>query len=458
MSNDKFNSKGHIVVDQYDNQFEITSELARGGQGVVYRTTDPDLAVKQPLGPDGRPDKSSTLQDDFARIRCLPLPANLPISLPVSILKSEPGYVMTLLNEMKPFGSFYLNGENRDELDREPLPNWLSGMPSRDAAAPLMFYAKTGSSKRRHYALYKCAALLARLHAVGLIYGDVSPNNAFIAEGDPCEVWLIDADNLRLERAKGGQSVYSPRYGAPEVVRGIDSSRPYSDIWAFSVMAFEMLSLEHPFIGRAVLKPDDDEGGWDSDDWNAEPEDDERPADLDDQAYMGFLPFIDDELDDSNEGMTGLPRQLVMTPFLRHLYQETLGVGREKYWRRSSMMLWALGFAQAHDSMVICPDCHMSYFIENDKCPFCDYPHPAYAEARTPEWSMVIQDQGSEQPFEAPLPHRLFNAFSLEHGDDTEYEAVVDFGRKEVTPVRGTRNFPAELTFKFVEGGRNEVR
>ncbi len=451
MSNDGFKTKGHFVVDQYGNRFEITDELARGGQGVVYRTSDSDLAIKQPLGPDGRPDKSSNLQEEFARIRCLPLPQGLSISLPVSILKSEPGYVMTLLNEMKSFGSFYLNGEDREELDKEPLPKWLEAMPSRDAASPLMFYAKTGSSKRRHYALYKCAALLARLHAAGLVYGDVSPNNAFIADGEPCDVWLIDADNLRFERMTGGQSVYSPHYGAPEIVRGIDSARPYSDIWAFSVMAFEMLALEHPFIGRAVLEPDDDEGGWDSDDWDAEPSDEDKPADLDDQAYMGFLPFIDDELDDSNEGMTGLPRELVLTPLLRKLFQETLGIGREKYWRRSSLMIWSLAFAQAHDNMLVCPECHMSYFSDQKTCPFCDRPHPAFAIAKTPEWSMVIESR--EGAYEMELPHRLFNAFSLEHGDDAAYSALVNVVEKKISPVRGTERFPENLSFRFVEEG-----
>ena len=451
MSDKDFNSNRHYVVDQYGNRFEITEELARGGQGVVYRTTDADLAIKQPLGPNGKPDKSSTLQDDFARIRCLPLPEGLPISLPVSILTSEPGYVMTLLNDMKPFGSFYINGDAREELDKEQLPSWLSRMPSREAAAPLMFYAKTGSSKRRLYALYKCATVLARLHAAGLVYGDVSPNNAFIGEGEPCEVWLIDADNLRFERMSGGPSVYSPHYGAPEIVRGIDTSRPYSDIWAFAVMAFEMLVLEHPFIGRAVLDPDDDGGGWDSDDWDVEPAGDEKPADLDDQAYMGFLPFIDDELDDSNEGMTGLPRELVMTPFLRRLCQETLGVGREKYWRRSSMMLWALGLAQAHDHMLYCPNCGMSYFIENAECPYCDRRRPAYAIAKTSDWAMVIEDKG--QPYETPLPNRLFSSFSLEHGDENAYSAYVDFANKTIAPVRGTEKFPEGITFQFFEEG-----
>ena len=112
---------GHLVIDQYGNRLQITDEIARGGQGVVYRTADADLAIKQPVGPNGRPIKGGDLQPVFERIRCLPLPKNLPVSLPVSILRSEPGYVMTLLNEMRPFTSFYIDGEERTRLGKEPM-------------------------------------------------------------------------------------------------------------------------------------------------------------------------------------------------------------------------------------------------------------------------------------------------------------------------------------------------
>ena len=35
-----------VLVDEYGNFHQITDELARGGQGVVYRTKDADLAGK----------------------------------------------------------------------------------------------------------------------------------------------------------------------------------------------------------------------------------------------------------------------------------------------------------------------------------------------------------------------------------------------------------------------------
>ena len=85
------------VADQYGNQHQLFSELARGGQGVVYRTTDADLAVKQPLAANGEVDRASDLQKQFQNVRCLPLPPRIPISLPLATLRDEPGYVMPLL-------------------------------------------------------------------------------------------------------------------------------------------------------------------------------------------------------------------------------------------------------------------------------------------------------------------------------------------------------------------------
>jgi hypothetical protein len=36
-------------ADEYGNLHYLADELARGGQGVVFRTKDADLAIKQPL-------------------------------------------------------------------------------------------------------------------------------------------------------------------------------------------------------------------------------------------------------------------------------------------------------------------------------------------------------------------------------------------------------------------------
>ena len=439
----------NTLCDEYNNRHYLAEELARGGQGVVYRTRDADLAIKQPLDVSGEPDKAANLHDRFQKIRCLPIPPRIPVSLPLAILRDEPGYVMRLLNGMRPFEIFEMGGRTKKELQEDleagrlELPKWLAVIPDKDVALRLHYYATTGSTRRRLFALSKCASILSRLHNAGLVYGDISPNNVFVGNDDSREVWLIDADNLRPELPSGGTSVYTPGYGAPEVVRGTDGSRPRSDCWAFAVMAFKVLALCHPFIGKKVLEPDDDEGGWD-----AEPVVEGTPADLDEQAYAGYLPFVDDNDDDSNSSVGGLPRELVATPKIRLLFQETFGAGRTQRHRRPTMGIWALELVKACDHSLECQDCKMSYFADDHKkCPYCGVMRPAFLRAKTSRWEVLIPEGTTE----FALPHRLFNPFSFEHNDDTEYEAVPDFSTKTVFPVRGTKPFPDNLTFEFVE-------
>lgn len=435
------------LADEYGNQHYLVDELARGGQGVVFRTKDADLAIKQPLK-DDQPDKSANLHERFQNIRLLPIPARVPVSLPLAILRDEPGYVMRLLSDMKPFSTFELNGKAKKELANQNvlLPQWLAAIPDKEMALRLLHYANTGSTRRRLFALSKCAAILARLHSAGLVYGDISTNNVFVSEGSAGDVWLIDADNMRLELPSGGVSVYTPGYGAPEVVQGRDQSRPRTDCWAFAVMAFKLLALCHPFIGKKVLEPDSDEDGWDTD-----PEVNEMSMDLDEQAFSGYLPFIDDEDDDSNVGIGGLSRALVTTPGLRRLFQETFAAGRELPHRRPTMAFWALELMKAADRALDCPQCGMSYFADDkEDCPYCGSERPAFIRIQTSRWEVFTPACSTE----FALPHRLFYPFSFENHDDMEYESVLNFVAKSADPSRGTKGFPENLTFNFVEIGK----
>lgn len=405
------------LVDEYDNIHFPSDELARGGQGVVFRTTDADLAIKQPLDSSGNPDKDSNLSERFHGIRRLPLPSRIPISLPLASLRDEPGYVMRLLNGMRPFEAFEMNGTAQKLLNDRLIdgsmkcPGWLEKIPDQTFRLRLLHYALTGSMRRRLIALSRCASILARLHSSGLVYGDISPKNVFIGDGETPDVWLIDADNLRIEMNDRGTSVYTPHYGAPEIVQGLDHARPRTDCWAFSVLAFQSLALIHPFIGRRVLDPENGEGGWDAD----PPVTGGVPTDLDEQAYAGYLPFIDDESDDTNAAVpgSGLPRELVTTPKIRLLFLETFVGGRTQPHRRPSMAFWALELAKAFDQSLFCPCCRMSYFVDGlSRCPYCNAPRPAFIRAITPIWELSIPVDVCEYS----LPHRLFHPFSFEHG------------------------------------------
>jgi len=438
------------LADEYGNLHYSGDELARGGQGVVFRTVDADLAIKQPIIPaTGKLDRDAKLRERFQKIRTLPLPPRIPISMPLAILRDDPGYVMRLLNGMRAFEFFDLNGTTKKELEKRSLPQWLTNVSDKNMALRLFHYANTGSTRLRLYALYKCASILSRIHYAGLVYGDISPKNVFVGEGNTPDVWLIDADNLRSEFISGRNSFFTPHYGAPEIMQKKDQSRPRTDCWAFAVMAFMSLALCHPFIGKKVLQHDDEEKGWSAESAQQAAADG-IPADLDEQAYAGFLPFIDDKNDDTNESIPGmgLPRELVVTPVIIKLFQETFGAGREQPHRRPAMAFWALELARAYDHSLICPDCKMSYFADDHKkCPYCDTPRPAFLRVRTKQWEIIISSDTNE----FIMPHRLFHPFSFEHSDAAQYEAVLNFSRESVTPVRGTDRFPENLYFEFME-------
>ena len=398
------------IIDEYGNLFTLKKELSRGGQGVVYRTDDPDLAIKIPLN-DGNPDKDPFLNYKFNNIVLLPLPNKIPITLPVSILnKEQPGYVMKLLNNMKPLKDFSFYGEKIKEYEKKRIPEWLSKVNEIDhkSALNLFYYSQTGSTRLRLKALFKAAAILARLHLSGIIFGDVSPNNIFFLPSDDYKVWLIDSDNLRFDLKSGGSLAFTPGLGAPEIMKGEDGSHPYTDSWAFAVMAFQMLSLNHPFEGKALTESDDD---WDSDNKNSET----FKNAMDSQGYAIYYPYIDDEDDDSNNTEGGLPRELILTDELKELFQLEFGIGRLNPLARPCMSIWAIALAKAHDNSIVCPECKMSDYENLQNCPYCDGKKPAYYKITTQNWSYILQPEEKDS---YTLPHRLFFPFSFEHSDE----------------------------------------
>ncbi|MCR9670063.1 protein kinase domain-containing protein [Vibrio parahaemolyticus] len=417
-------------VDEYQNVHIQDKVLGQGGQGVVFRTKDPDLAIKLVTDESGTPvtDEESVerYSKRFKRVRLLPLPENLNISVPAALLQNNAGYVMQLLSEMVPFSHFWLDGKSAEKIGPDDIPTWLSAMAENEAKK-IVHYYRTGGLRRRLHALYKCASLLARLHGNGMVYGDISPNNIFISEGlDDSAVWLIDADNIRFEITAGGSVVYTPKYGAPELVQGKDGGRPSSDCHAFAVVAFYLLSLIHPFVGKKV-------DGTDEGDWADEENDGE---DVEDKAYAGLFPWVDDQGDDSNSSDSGLPRSLLLTETLTALFEGTFGPGRTSPLLRPTIYHWPEALAQAADMTVTCPGCSMNYYYdfihpetEDHNCPYCKTQRPqvlilesyrwngADKSLNSPCWRYVREiSQGSE----LTVPRRVFDEFAMLDSDTAE--------------------------------------
>jgi len=418
-------NQGSTVTDQYHQEHKIRSELGKGGQGIVYATSDPDIAIKLVLTKGGEPYKDKEYIKSYHQklddLLTLPVSQEINLARPICGLKDHAGYVMQQLRGMKPVEDFFSIFPK--DVEEIKYPQWLDGFIKakrfKDAYA-LAHYAQTGSTKRRFEILMQCAAQLAKLHGQGLVYGDISNENVFFSENKAFNhVWFIDADNLRFENKNSKKAVYTPGYGAPELVLGQAGASTRTDVYSFAVLAFKLLSLLHPFDGEKLQKNDDD--------WASEEEGTASNMPMDEQAQAGLLPFIDDPDDDSNRNSSGLPRSLILTEKLQQLFNYTFNKAQKNPWKRPLMFHWPKALAQAVDASVECTSCNMSY-LENyaqseNKCPYCSAKPPSYisiqrcaiSSSNNPElWRAVMCHIDSE----ISLPKRLFTPFRLDDFDD----------------------------------------
>jgi serine/threonine protein kinase len=239
------------------------------------------------------------------------------------------------------------------------------------------------------------ASALAELHAAGLVYGDSSPNN-FLASEDPGEheVRLIDADNVRVVGSPEASVVFTPAYGAPELVRGSAPNTIASDVWALFAIAFQVLTLNHPMVGDLVA--------------NASPS-------VEDAALAGELPWIDDELDSRNKSSTGLPRSLVLSPRLRRLARQCFEKGRQDASARPSAAALSAAFRSAARLTLRCATCEGSFFATEADCPWCGAHRHSFTMLTVNRW-----DPDAESPLDGGVGSVERVALSAEEELDLE--------------------------------------
>jgi len=338
-----------VICDTNGIEHELVERLGEGGQGVVFRTRDPGVLLK--LSKVGLAD--ARVQSWFRHVSWVarqPL-AGLHVAVPVALVdnRHNPGYVMELMDGMEPLGRML------DEAAQ-----------ALQEGGGLDSYRASGGVARRMRLLAKLARILAELHGRGLAYGDLSPANVFVSRSvEHDEVWLIDSDNISVTSRAGGRMIWTRQFGAPEILRGLSGINSLTDSWSFGVLAFQLLTLAHPFKGDLVEEGD---------------------AELEEQALRGDLPWIDDPSDHANACSSGLPRPELLSLRLRNLFEQCFGEGLEDPGARPSMAEWAEGFEAGVALLAECDpeDGCGSSFIYNPRacCPFCDTTIPAAQHLR----------------------------------------------------------------------------
>ena len=357
-----------FVIDENGYKHYLESELGRGGQGVTWRTKDPNILVKIKVDPlTGEPVFDDAAYEKFRadldEVRILDLPEDIHIAKPVSLLKKPCcGYTMQLLRDMKPIKHWIRPFDGTTALDR--------------------FFFQTGGLRKRYQLLMNTAEIFTKLYVHSTVYADLSPENIFASEApDSSEVWLIDADNMRY-RFDIHKQIQTPGYGAPEIVKG-GMNTLQSDEYSFAVLAHEMLTMNSPFNGE--LLTDGGDGGWDDDE-----------TDYADLAAKGEVPWIYDENDDSNRCWTGIGPRYVFTKNLQRLFAANFGEdGRHDPMSRPRMRDWYVVLRQAADLTVTCGYCGNTFLFQPEnfqdcRCPFCKAGREG---KRVPVIAAVMTDQ-----------------------------------------------------------------
>jgi DNA-binding helix-hairpin-helix protein with protein kinase domain len=192
-----------------------------------------------------------------------------------------------------------------------------------------------------------------QLHAAGLCYRDISFGNAFF-DPDTGDVLICDNDNVTVDGKGSAGILGTPRFMAPEVVRGDALPSTQTDLFSLAVLLFYMFMVHHPLEGRRELEI--------------------HCLDLPAMTKLyGTAPlFIFDPNDDSNEPVPGYhDNVLAFWPlypqFLRDLFTRAFTDGlhdpqngrvRESEWRAAMVSL--------RDSIVYCADCGSENFYDAD--------------------------------------------------------------------------------------------
>lgn len=315
------------IVDNHKVSYEVFGKIGEGSQGVTFLLKDKTHIAKLFKGEIN----STELKSKINFLINLGLDKRYYAVPLQEIASPRCGYISEFASGMIPLTTLKGPGKGED------FSEW---------------YVKTGGLLKRYGVLIKLAMAIRTLHAKGLIYCDLSPNNVFISDdAKKHNVFLIDMDNLRYKTSIV-HNIYTPFYGAPEVIKNYAPNTPMSDCYSFAVIAYELLAMNHPLIGDMVT--------------DGEPE-------MEEKAVGGELPWVEDSKDDSNRRSTGFPSDFFITAPIQKLFHRTFEEGLNNPMKRPSIGEWVDALNDGLNELLVCKTCGTYYpYKNNHKCPFCE--------------------------------------------------------------------------------------
>jgi DNA-binding helix-hairpin-helix protein with protein kinase domain len=316
---------GEFVHSQtWDRPCVVEEHLGGGGQGEVYRSVVDGQPVALKWYTEQYLAKAPRLRERLERAIREGPPSDRflwPLDLAFADGRSEFGYLMKL----------------REKRFRG-LHEWLK----REVNPSFAALATTG---------FELASNLLLLHAQkGLCYRDINYNNVFF---DPVngEIRICDNDNVDIN-GQPGEIGGTPRFMAPEIVRGDALPGIETDRYSLAVLLFLLFMVHHPLDGakEAAIKCMD------------------GPAMR--QLYGTAPVFVFDPTDDSNRPVPGVHENAlaywpIYPQFFRDLFTRAFTEGlRDPVNGRVMESEWCSAMIRLRDSIMPCPSCRAENFYD----------------------------------------------------------------------------------------------
>lgn len=334
------------VVDNKKKSYEVDRKIGQGTQGQIFLLQGGRHIAKL----FQKKERETTVKSRINFLIQLDLDKRYYATPLRQIVSPRLGYIAEFASGMVPLTSL------KDINATVPFTQW---------------YRETGGLLKRYKILMRLAHILRRLHGKGLAYCDLSPSNVFVSDAPNKDAaFLIDLDNIRYKTSIHN-NVYTPFYGAPEVLLATAPNTTMSDVFSFVTLAYELLTLNHPFIGDLIS--------------DSEP-------DLEEEALQGKHPWVDHSTNKRNARSTGLPTESVIPPALQVLFRKTFENGLLHPMERPTMVEWFEALVKAYNQLLQCgnPECATFYaHTTSAACPFCKTPASKVKKIRMRRWEKL---------------------------------------------------------------------
>ncbi|MBD5086430.1 MAG: hypothetical protein HDT32_03620 [Clostridiales bacterium] len=217
---------------------------------------------------------------------------------------------------------------------------------------------------------------LEQIHISGLLFTDLSPNNVMVGKRENSLVF-IDTDNMRRKRDNYLSVVGTQGYMAPEIYLGLadvnsklangefdknllpqsGALSAESDVFSAAIIVFQLLTLQHPFVGDAV------------EDGTAE----EESAAL--QCKTDYVLHKNGSNASSTPFVKLFDECKIVTPKIKDLFYRTFVDGKNNPYLRPTAIEFVEAFDEAQDMLATCKNCgaELVYSPQSDNhCWDCD--------------------------------------------------------------------------------------